>query len=124
MAVSGGCAAVVGLLYAGPPLLLTVVVLLFGLTIVADSAQFSAGVAELSEPDGVGTMLTLQTSVGVLLTPANHHLVPSFAEQAGWRWAFAPLALDRQSAVSGKRVSVRVNLCGRALMTTKKFKYQ
>src|SRR3546814_8218137 len=82
MAVSGGCAAVVGLLYAGPPLLLTVVVLLWGLTIVADSAQFSAGVAELSEPDGVGTMLTLQTSVGFLLTLATIHLVPWFAEQA------------------------------------------
>jgi len=93
MAVSGGCAAVVGFLFTGSPLVLTAVVLVWGLTIVADSAQFSAGVAELSDPDTVGTMLTLQTSVGFLLTLATIHLVPWFAELAGWRWAFAPLAL-------------------------------
>lgn len=93
MAVSGACAALVGFLYGGPPALLTAVVLLWGLTIVADSAQFSAGVAELSEPDTVGTMLTLQTSVGFLLTLATIHMVPWFADVVGWRWAFLPLAL-------------------------------
>ena len=93
MTVSGGCAALVGFVYAGWPVALTVVVLLWGLTIVADSAQFSAGVAELSAPETVGTMLTLQTSVGFLLTLATINLVPWVAETVGWRWAFAPLAL-------------------------------
>lgn len=93
MAVSGACALLVGFLFEGVPVLLTAVVLVWGLTIVADSAQFSAGVAELSAPDTVGTMLTLQTSVGFLLTLTTINLVPWAADLVGWRWAFAPLAL-------------------------------
>jgi MFS family permease len=93
MVVSGGCALLVGFLFTDWPVMLTVVVMVWGLTIVADSAQFSAGVAELSAPETVGTMLTLQTSVGFLLTLATIHLVPAVADIVGWRWAFAPLAL-------------------------------
>jgi MFS family permease len=93
MAVSGACALLVGTVFHGAPVLLTVVVLVWGLTVVADSAQFSAGVAELSAPETIGTMLTLQTSVGFLLTLATINLVPWAAETVGWRWAFAPLAL-------------------------------
>lgn len=93
MAVSGSCALLVGTLFDGAPVLLTVVVLVWGLTVVADSAQFSAGVAELSAPETVGTMLTLQTSVGFMLTLATINLVPWAADAFGWRWAFAPLAL-------------------------------
>ena len=40
MAVSGSCAATVGFLYGGPPWLLTLVCLVWGVSIVADSAQF------------------------------------------------------------------------------------
>lgn len=93
MVVSGSCALAVGFLFTGAPVLLTVVVLVWGLTIVADSAQFSAGVAELSPPETVGTMLTMQTSVGFLLTLATIHLVPWIENAVGWQWAFAPLAL-------------------------------
>jgi len=93
MAVSGGCALLVGFLFVGWPLALTALVLIWGLTVVADSAQFSAGIAELSAPETIGTMLTLQTSIGFLLTVATIHLVPWTAEVVGWQWAFAPLAL-------------------------------
>lgn len=93
MAVSGSCALLVGVLFDAPPALLTAVVMIWGLTVAADSAQFSAGVAELSPPETVGTMLTLQTSVGFTLTLATINLVPWAAETVGWRWAFAPLAL-------------------------------
>jgi MFS family permease len=93
MAVSGACAASVGLLYGGAPWLLTVVCLVWGIAIVADSAQFSASVAELSERHLVGTMLTLQTSVGFTLTLVTIHLMPVWVEALGWRWAFAPLAV-------------------------------
>lgn len=93
MAVSGSCAVLVGVVFIDMPILLIVVVLVWGLTIVADSAQFSASVAELSSPDTVGTMLTLQTSVGFLLTLASIHLVPWVAAEIGWQWAFAPLAI-------------------------------
>jgi len=93
MAVSGTCAATVGLLFGGAPGLLIAVCLVWGVAVVADSAQFSAAVAELSDPRLVGTMLTMQTAVGFLLTLVTIHLMPIWVDWLGWRWAFAPLAV-------------------------------
>lgn len=93
MAISGACSLTVGLFFGGPPLLLVAVCLLWGVSIIADSGQFSASVAELSNRYLVGTMLTLQTAVGFLLTLLSIHLMPVFVDALGWRWAFAPLAL-------------------------------
>ena len=50
--------------------------LVWGVSIVADSAQFSASVAELSDRAWVGTMLTLQTAMGFTLTLLTIHLMP------------------------------------------------
>jgi MFS family permease len=93
MTVSGTCAATIGLLFGGAALPLLVVCIVWGVTIVADSAQFSASIAELSAPDRVGTMLTLQTALGFTLTLVTIHLMPHLVEWLGWRYAFAPLAL-------------------------------
>jgi len=93
MAVSGSCAATVGLLFGGDPLLLTALCIVWGITIVADSAQFSASIAELSAPPWVGTMLSLQTALGFTLTLVTIHLMPYLVEALGWRHAFVPLAL-------------------------------
>ncbi len=93
MVVSGACAATVGLLYGGAPWLLTLVCLIWGLAIVADSAQFSASVAELSKPELVGTMLTLQTALGFTLTLITIHLMPLWVAALGWQYAFMPLAI-------------------------------
>jgi MFS family permease len=92
MGVSGLCSLIVGLFYGGGPLLLTAVCVLWGIAIVADSAQFSAAIAELSDPSLVGTMLTIQTCVGFLITLITIHLTPQLAEIVGWRYAFVPLA--------------------------------
>ena len=93
MGVSGACAATVGLLFGGDPWLLSAVCLLWGISIVADSAQFSASVAELSDRAYVGTMLTVQTAIGFTLTLVTIHLMPVFVEALGWRYAFLPLAI-------------------------------
>ena len=93
MTVSGLCAATVGLFFGGNPWLLSAVCLVWGLSIVADSAQFSASIAELSDRAYVGTMLTLQTSAGFLLTLVTIHLMPVFVFALGWRYAFVPLAI-------------------------------
>jgi predicted MFS family arabinose efflux permease len=92
MAASGSCALGIGLLYGGAWWLVSLVGLLWGATVVADSAQFSSSVIELSERSHVGTMLTTQTCVGFVLTLVTIHLVPHLAEIWGWRWAFAALA--------------------------------
>jgi MFS family permease len=93
MAISGSCAVLVGFLYGGSPALLVLLCLVWGVTIVADSAQFSASIAELSEKPLVGTMLTVQTSMGFLLTLLTIHLVPPLVDAVGWRYAFAFLAI-------------------------------
>jgi MFS family permease len=93
MAVSGACAVTVGFLYGGSPWLLSLLCLVWGIAIVADSPQFSASVAELSRPELVGTMLTLQTALGFTLTLITVHLMPLWVEALGWRYAFAPLAV-------------------------------
>ena len=93
MAISGSCALVAGFLFGGNPWLLTALCLLWGITVVADSAQFSASVAELSNRELVGTMLTLQTALGFTLTLFTIHMMPSLVELLGWRYAFMPLAI-------------------------------
>lgn len=93
MAVSGTCALFIGLLFGGPPWLVVTVCLVWGASVVADSPQFSASVAELSERSLVGTMLTVQTCVGFLLTLTTIHLIPVLVEAIGWRYAFAFLAI-------------------------------
>jgi hypothetical protein len=64
----------------------------WGFTVVADSAQFSALVADHTARTHVGTALTLQTSAGFLLTMISIRLVPPAAAVAGWQWAFLFLA--------------------------------
>ena len=93
MAVSGSCAATVGLLFGGNPAWLVALCLVWGVSIVADSAQFSASIAELSDRAWVGTMLTLQTALGFTLTLATIHLMPYLVDALGWRSAFVPLAI-------------------------------
>jgi MFS family permease len=91
MAGSGACAAVIGFTFDRPGWLV-LVALVWGFTVVADSAQFSASITELAPPAYVGTALSLQTSLGFLLTLASTWLVPRAVEAWGWPWAFAFLA--------------------------------
>jgi MFS family permease len=93
MVMSGTCSLLVGFQYGGNPVSLIALCLVWGITVVADSAQFSASVAELSEPSLVGTMLTIQTSVGFLLTLITIHLIPGMVEAVGWKYAFALLGI-------------------------------
>ncbi|MGO4735930.1 MFS transporter [Bosea sp. 2KB_26] len=92
MAISGACALAIGWL-AAAPVMLALVASLWGISAVADSAQFSASVAELAEPSLVGTMITAQTCAGFLVTLVSIHLVPHLVLAFGWTAAFSVLAL-------------------------------
>jgi MFS family permease len=93
MAVSGLCCFIVGFLYFINPIWLLGICLIWGLTVVADSAQFSAAASELCEPQYIGTVLTLQTSIGFLLTMISIRLVPMIQSVNGWGTAFAILGI-------------------------------
>ena len=93
MAVSGLCAATIGLTFGGSPTVTLAVALVWGLTVVADSAQFSTAITELSPPAYVGTALTMQTCVGFAITNVSIWLLLPIVGTIGWRWAFATLAI-------------------------------
>jgi len=97
--VSGCCALAVGLVFARPLTALVPLLLLWGVSVVADSAQFSAAVSELAPRELVGTALTLQTSLGFLLTCLTIYMLPALAQRVGWQWSMSVLALGPAAGV-------------------------
>jgi MFS family permease len=93
MAISGACCLAVGFLYGHSPILLLLLAAVWGATVVADSAQFSASVTELGDPRYVGTALTIQTCIGFLITTISIWLIPILVAKIGWHYAFAFLAI-------------------------------
>ena len=88
MVVSAASAASAALVFGGSPALLFLLAVVWGFSVVADSAQFSALVSEFSPRTHVGTALTLQTCAGFLLTLVTLRGLPLVADAVGWRWAF------------------------------------
>lgn len=91
--LSGSCALLIGFAVDAGPVLVIVIAVIWGMTVVADSAQFSAAIAELAEPRLIGTVLTLQTSLGFLLTAGSIWLIGQIVDVVGWRYAFTVLAI-------------------------------
>jgi len=92
MAISGTCCLLVGFLFGANPFLLLAVSAVWGVTVIADSPQFSACITELGDRQYIGTALTIQTSLGFLLTSFSIQLIPFFVKLVGWRYAFTILA--------------------------------
>ncbi|MBI5878111.1 MAG: MFS transporter [Chloroflexi bacterium] len=91
--VSGACAALSGVAFASSPLVLSALAIVWGVAVIADSAQYSASISELSAREYTGTALTLQTGLGFLLTLVSIRLIPVLVSWIGWQWAFAALAV-------------------------------
>ena len=99
MAISGTASLIIGLAFGRSFWILLPLAMLWGFFIVSDSAQFSAMITEVTPPHAVGTALTLQVSLGFLLTMATIQLVPVIAGSHGWRWAFAVLSLGPAAGI-------------------------
>jgi MFS family permease len=93
MLVSGGCGLVSVFVFGAHPALLGVLLLVWGASVIADSAQFSAALSEVADPRYVGTALTAQTAIGFLLTVATIQLLPLLADAVGWRVAMPLLGV-------------------------------
>ncbi len=93
MAISGTSALLSPFVFGRAPWIVMMLFLVWGLSVVADSAQFSALVTETAEDRFRGTALTLQTALGFLLTLVTIRGVPMIAESLGWQWAFPWLAI-------------------------------
>jgi MFS family permease len=93
LVISGSCCLLVGFAFGRSLWILAPVALVWGFFIIADSAQFSVLVTESVPPHAVGTALTLQISLGFLLTIGTIAVIPPLVRVAGWPWAFALLAV-------------------------------
>lgn len=93
MVISGTVAAFIGFIPTEMTVLIMILAMIWGASIIADSAQFSTAMTELSDPAYRGTMLTFQTGVGFALTAVSIWLLPIVKDSSGWGWAFAMLAL-------------------------------
>jgi MFS family permease len=103
MAASGACALVIGFTFGHTLLLLIPIALAWGFFVIADSAQFSVLVTESVPPHAVGTALTVQTSIGFLLTMISIQLIPPAQHVVGWRWAFVMLAIGPVAGIAAIR---------------------
>ena len=93
MGISGGTALFIGFLPLEWNLVIAIVAMIWGASVVADSAQFSTALTELSDDDYRGTALAFQTGIGFLLTIAPIRFLPVMADSVGWGPAFAVLAI-------------------------------
>ena len=68
---------------------------MWGITVVADSAQFSSAVSELAPPGTAGSALSLQVATGFLLTSVTIIVLglTDTMDATAWRIGFAILAL-------------------------------
>ena len=108
MAASGACALLIGFTFGKTLWLLVPIALAWGFFVIADSAQFSVLVTESVPAHAVGTALTMQTSLGFLLTMISIQLVPPVAQAIGWQWAFAMLALGPVAGIAAIQQLVRL----------------
>jgi MFS family permease len=115
LVASGVCSLIVGFFFGKSLLILAPIALVWGFFVVADSAQFSALVTESVPGHAVGTALTVQTSLGFLLTMVTIQAVAAIAARFGWQWAFVLLAIGPAAGIASVRALTRLSLrAGRA----------
>ncbi len=88
LAGSGSMALLIGLTFGASPWLVLPVAIVWGITVIADSALFSTIVTTVADQRYVGTAVTLQLAAGFTLTVVTIWLIPFVVEAVGWEWAF------------------------------------
>ena len=103
MGLSGACSLLIPFAFGTSLWLLGPLAWAWGFFVIADSAQFSALVTESVPPHAVGTALTVQTSIGFLLTMVSIQLIPPLVAIIGWRWVFPVLAIGPVAGIASIR---------------------
>jgi MFS family permease len=104
---SGGAAVASALLYGGPTWPMMAVLIIWGIAIIPDSALYSTLVADAAPPERAGSLLTLQTALGFLLTAMTVQVAPALAAQIGWAWVLAIMSLGPASGIRAMQLLVR-----------------
>jgi MFS family permease len=113
MALSGGCSLIIPFAFGESLWFVAALALLWGFFVIADSGQFSALVTEAVPPHAVGTALTVQTSLGFLLTMVSIQLVPPVVRVVGWRWVFPVLAIGPIFGIAAIRMLLNTHRSAR-----------
>jgi MFS family permease len=93
MFISSICSILIGLTFGQYIWLTLIISIIWGMSVIADSAQFSAAVSEVADGEYVGTALTFQMCIGFLITIFSINLIPIIKSFVGWEWVFAFLAI-------------------------------
>ncbi|MCI0182388.1 MFS transporter [Sulfoacidibacillus ferrooxidans] len=93
LAISGMMSLIIGFTYRQNIWLTVGVIFMWGFSVIADSAQFSVAVTELSPVDRRGSALTVQMAIGFLLTIGSINLIGSMEGSIGWSHVFSLLAI-------------------------------
>ncbi len=93
LGISGTSAILIGLTYRSAPFITIIVGIIWGITVIADSAQFSTAVTELSSNKIRGSALTFQMALGFLITVGSIYAIDILRNTVGWHWAFSFLSI-------------------------------
>jgi len=108
MVLSGLAGLAAALSFGGPVWLVAVVLIVWGIFIIPDSAQFSALVADAAPPESVGSLMTLQTALGFALTALTVQVTPMLAAAIGWPLTLAVMALGPVFGIEAMRRTIRL----------------
>lgn len=92
MAASAACCVVAALVFHHP-MILVGLSMVWGIAVIADSAQFSTIISEVSDKSYVGTALTLQVALGFMLTAIAIRTMAYIAAHYSWPWALASMTI-------------------------------
>ena len=93
MFISAICSILIGFTYGQFIWITLIISMIWGMSVISDSAQFSAAVSEIAEVEYVGTALTFQMCIGFLITIFSINLIPIIQRIVGWEWVFTILAI-------------------------------
>jgi len=103
LTVSGLCCLLSPLIFALPPQLFLSLMLLWGITVVGDSPQFSAMVARTAPGELVGSALTLVNCIGFSITVVSLAVVQWLATTVPLQYLLMVLAVGPVSGLLGMR---------------------
>ena len=104
---SGGAALASAALYGGPAWPMMLVLIVWGVAIIPDSALYSTLVADAAPPERAGSLLTVQNALGFLLTAMTVQIAPALAALIGWPWVLAIMSLGPALGIRAMRLLMR-----------------
>lgn len=107
LAISGTCCLLSPLIFLAPPGLFLAFMLLWGMTVVGDSPQFSTIVARSAPPELVGSALTLVNCIGFSITVVSLSLMQWVATKVSGQTLLVFLAIGPAMGLVGMMPLVR-----------------